>query len=333
MTSVTLAECPNGPTLCGMSTGTKGLTRIAIPCAILIVLLAIATRSGAVERVWRAFAGRGTPVSTPAPVMDAKVLLSEHERESILKQSPQTQMEQLMRDAINHEEGSTQMIARLLPSWRGRLQNTKSWNNLMMTALYSNDLRVRAAAIEIDLEVFNLTKDAAVADQMMDHANENPTARPWAAWMLGMLANRGVEPDKIVAQLEDWLHDSDEQTRLWAVEGLALVGSDRTVDDFLSVLKSDESPKVRERAGASLAKSGMLTRLQRMQAVPGLIDIAEQTSLDSDTRNWTYQALREITAQDLSNDAGTWRDWYISHGQEQTKKFASADANLVLGNS
>lgn len=242
-------------------------------------------------------------------------------------------MEELMRDAVNHEEGSTQMIAQLLPTWRGHLKNTKNWNDLLMTALYSNDLRVRAAAIEINLQVFNLAKDASVADQIMDHANTDPTARPWAAWMLGMLANRGVETDKVVGQLEDWLHDPNEQTRIWSVEGLALVGSDRTIDDFLSVLKSDDSPKVRQRAGASLAKSGMLTRVQRMTAVPGLIDLAEEKSLDSDTRNWTYQALREITAQNLSNNASDWRDWYISHGQEQTKRFASTDANLVLGNS
>ena len=335
MTSVTLADCPIGPTLCGMSTGTKGpaLSRILIPCAILLVLLGIARQSGAAERVWRALSGHRLPVEAPTPVAAAKPALSEHEQEWLYKQPPQTQMEELMRDAINHDEGATQMIAELLPSWRGQLRNTKGWNSLMMTALYSNDLRVRAAAIETNLEVFNLSKDATVAQQIIDHANDDASARPWAAWMLGMLASRGVATDKVVTQLEDWLHDPDEQTRIWSVEGLALVGTDRTIADFVSVLRDDESPKVRERAGCSLAKSGMLTRVQRMQAVPGLIDLAEQASLDSETRKWTYQALREITEQNISNNAADWRDWYLSHGQDQTKKFASADGNQVLGNS
>ncbi len=340
MTSVTLANCPSGPTLCGMSTGPNvsdfeksNFRRILIPCAILVVLLAIATRSGAVEQVWRVISGHRMPVDAPTPVAAAKPVLSEHEREWIAQQDPQTQMEELMRDAINHDEGATQMIAERLPSWKGHLNNSKNWNDLMMTALYSNDLRVRAAAIEINIAVYDVGKYPTVVDQMIDHANDDSSARAWAAWMLGMLANRGVSTDKIVAQLEDWLHDPDEETRIWSVEGLALVGTDRTIDDFISVLKNDDSPKVRERAGCSLAKSGMLTRVQRMQAVPGLISLAEQSSLDPQTRNWVYQALREITEQNVSNDAAAWRDWYVSHGQEQTKKFATADGNQVLGNS
>jgi hypothetical protein len=311
----------------------SNIRRILIPCAILVVLIAVATKSGAVEQVWRALTGNRMPIGAANPVAAAKPVLSEHEREWISQQAPQTQMEELMRDAINHDEGATQMIARLLPTWGGHLKNSKNWNDLMMTALYSNDLRVRAAAIEVNLSVNNLGKNPTVVDQMIDHANDDTTARPWAAWMLGMLANRGVSTDKVVATLEDWLHDPDEQTRIWSVEGLALVGTDRTIDDFLYVLKNDDSPKVRERAGCSLAKSGMLTRVQRMHAVPGLIDLASDTSLDPQTRNWVYQALREITEQNLSNSPDAWRDWYLSNGQEQTKKFADADGNQVLGNS
>ena len=323
-----------------MSTGPNGpgfeksnVRRVLIPCAILIALIAVATKSGAVEQVWRALTGNRMPVSAPNPVAAAKSVLSEHEREWVSQQAPQTQMEELMRDAINHDEGATQMIAQLLPSWRGQLKNSKNWNNLMMTALYSNDLRVRAAAIEVNISVHNVGKYPTVVDQMIDHANDDTTARPWAAWMLGMLANRGVGTDKVVATLEEWLHDPDEQTRIWSVEGLALVGTDRTIDDFISVLRTDDSPKVRERAGCSLAKSGMLTRVQRMHAVPGLIDLASDTTLDPQTRNWVYQALREITEQNLSNNPEAWRDWYLSNGQEQMKKFADADGNQVLGNS
>jgi len=311
----------------------SNIRRFLLPLIVLLGLLAIATRSGAVEKVWRVITGNRMPIGAPAPVAAAKPVLSEHEREWINQQDPQTQMEELMRSAINHEEGSTQMIAEKLPSWNDRLQESKNWNDLMMTALYSNDLRVRAAAIEISLEVENVGKYPMVASQLIDHANDDAKARARAAWLLGMLANRGVSTDQIVSQLEDWLHDPDEEVRTWSVEGLALVGTDRTIDDFLYVLKSDESAKVRERAACGIAKSGMLTRVQRMHAVPGLLDLADDRSLDDQTRKWVFQALREITEQDLPDGAGAWRDWYLEHGQEQTQKFAGGDKYSVLGNS
>lgn len=311
----------------------SNLRRIFLPGVILLALLAVATKSGAVEKVWRVITGNRLPVNTPAPVQASKPVLSEHEREWLGKQNPQTQMEELMRAAINHEEGSTQLIAEKLPSWQGRIKNTRSWNDLLMTALYSNDLRVRAAAIEINLEVFHLSKNRATVDEIIRGAEANPKDRPWAAWMLGMLANRGVATDRVVVQLENWAHDPDEQTRTWAVEGLANVGTDSTINDFVEILKNDESPTVKERAGCSLAKSGMLTRVQRLHAVPGLIDLADETTLDAQTRNWVYQALREITEQNLPNDPGAWRDWYLSHGQELIQRFAVADSNEVLGNS
>jgi len=318
----------NGPTF-----ERSSLTKLAVFALILLGMLVIAKKSGAVERAWQVLSGNKVAVDTPGPVPVSKPVISEHQREWINQQNPQTQMEELMRSAINHEEGSTAIIAQKLPAWRGRLKNTKTWSDLMMTALYSNDLRVRAAAIEINLEVQQLPKNAMTVDGIINNAEDNPGQRPWAAWMLGMLANRGVETDKVVAQLEQWTHDPDEQTRIWAVEGLANVGTDSTVNDFVSILKNDDSATVRERAGCSLAKSGMLTRVQRMHAVPGLIDLADDPSLNDQTRNWVYQALREITEQNLPNNSGAWRDWYFSHGQELIQKFAGADSNQVLGNS
>lgn len=321
----------------GPSTGPQfepsNLRRVLVPCGILLVVLAIATKSGAVEKVWHVLTGNRMPVEIPVPVAVSQPVLSEHQREWIDHQDPQTQAEELMRSAINHEEGATELIAVKLDSWRGHLKNTKRWSDLLMTALYSNDLRVRAAAIEINLEVFHVAKTTATANEIMDRADNNPSARPWAAWMLGMLANRGVATDQIVAKLEGWAHDPDEQTRVWAVEGLANVGTDSTINDFVAILKNDDSATVRERAGCSLAKSGMLTRVQRMHAVPGLIDLADDSTLEPQTRTWVYQALREITTQELPNSSGAWRDWYLEHGQDTIQKFTAADSNRVLGNS
>jgi hypothetical protein len=91
--------------------------------------------------------------------------------------------------------------------------------------------------------------------------------------------------------------------------------------------------EVRERAGCSLAKSGMLTREQRMKAVPGLLELTDDPSLNATTRAWVYQALREITDESLPNDPATWRNWYSSRGAERTREFKQADSWAVLGNN
>jgi len=69
-----------------------------------------------------------------------------------------------------------------------------------------------------------------------------------------MLANRGRA--RTHSPIAGHLHPRPEpQTRFWAVGGLAHLGTDETIKDFLEVLGSDVSMDVRERAGCSLAKS------------------------------------------------------------------------------
>jgi HEAT repeat protein len=191
---------------------------------------------------------------------------------------------------------------------------------------------VRAAAIEIDLLVMNLDKEPDSAGRLIDSASGAPANRPSAAYYLGMMANRGVETDRIHDLLKQWSHEPDEQTRFWAVEGLAFIGTEDTIQDFLDVLRNDPSLNVRERAGCSLAKSGMLTREQRLKAVPGLIEIADDSSVDATTRGWAFQALREITGEGIANDASAWRNWFSSHGTERAEEFRR-EQNQLLGNS
>lgn len=259
--------------------------------------------------------------------------LSEHNIEWMQTQPPQVQAEFLLAEAINHDKGATNWIDKLVDEWRGKLRRTQKWQDLQDTALYSNDLRVRAAAIEINLAVNNLAKTNETADRLMRSAESNPGNRPWAAWELGMLANRGIETERIHSVLVNYTHDPDQQTRFWAVEGLAHLGTDETIKDFLDVFRSDVSMEVRERAGCSLAKSGMLTREQRMKAMPGLIDLSEDNSLNEITRNWVFQALREITNEPLANNAADWRGWYAKYGPERQLQFRSGDQWNVLGNN
>ena len=259
--------------------------------------------------------------------------LSEHNREWVMTQPPQTQAEFLLGAAVNHDHGATDLINKMADGWHGKLHYTKRFDDLQMTALYSNDLRVRAAAMEVNLAVYNLPKTEESAEHLMTEADKNPGNRPFAMWELGMLGNRGIEPEKIRDFLRSFLHNSDEKTRHWAVEGLAHLGVDDTIKDFVDVLHNDPSPGVRERAGCSLAKSGMLTREQRMLAVPGLVEIGEDADLDATTRSWVYQALREITNEHLGNDPTAWRNWWATSGQKRRDEFRLGDKWSVLGNN
>jgi HEAT repeat protein len=217
--------------------------------------------------------------------------------------------------------------------WRGLLKKTANWDTVELAARYSSDLRARNAAIEVDLTVYGLEKNSASVDKLIGDAPVHVGNRGFDFYMLGMLANRGVDSSRIHSALKEWAHDADEGTRYWAIEGLAFLGSDDTIPDFLDVLRNDPSLNVRQRCGASLAKSGMLTREQRMQAVPGLIEIAADGSAGATTQGWAFQALREITAEPIGNDAAAWRSWFADHGAERVEQFRRTDPNMVLGNS
>jgi hypothetical protein len=298
---------------------------------LLVGLVSIAVRGDVLQAVWEVLAGHEIEVKgTPVAADHAK--LSEHNVEWVQTQPPQIQAEFLLSSAVNHEEGATDLIAFYLDEWRGRLTRTPEWERLTQTALYSSDLRVRAAAIEIDLAVNNVSKTDESAWSLIELAAVEEQARPWSLWALGMLGNRGVQTEHIHEILVEYTYDPSEETRVWAVEGLAHIGTDETIPEFIRVLGADPSMKVRERAGCSLAKSGMLTRGQRMKAVAGLIDLADDPTLEPQPRRWVYQALREITNASLPDDPTEWRYWYSSHGVEAQRSFDS-EPWRVLGNS
>jgi len=202
----------------------------------------------------------------------------------------------LLGAAVNHDVGATSLIAKMVEGWHGKLHRTQRWEDLQNTALYWNDLRVRAAAIEINLVVLNLAKTGEAADQLIDSARKDPGYRPFAAWELGMLANRGVEAVRIHQLLAEWIHASNQQVRFWSVEGLAHFGTDDTIKNFLDVFRNDPS-------------------------------------LDATTRSWVYQALREITNVNLPNEPAAWRNWYSTHGADKKREFGTGDSWSVLGNS
>lgn len=239
-------------------------------------------------------------------------VLSEHHLEVLDSMTPQAQAEFLIERAINRYRGSNEQIAARAAGWHGKIELNQRLNNLFMIALNSDDLAVRAAAIELNLAALGVEKRVETFDRLEADARHGEQGqRANALWRIGLLGNRGVQPDRAFEILIGSIHDENVNVRYWAVEGLAYLGTEDVITPLLAVFHDDASPVIRERAACSLAQSGMLSAARRLTAVPRLLDFAEDTTLDDQTRSWVFQALRDITGQSLPRQASAWRDWYV----------------------
>ena len=246
-----------------------------------------------------------SPVRMPAP---------ENKSEAEFKRLPaQQQAEHLLERAMDGDQASLDVLREHVDGWRGHIKNTDRLFDLVLAALNSRDLRVRTAAIDVDLASNNLSKSPESVVRLLRQLQGDPAGRGMALWRLGSLGNRGVEPERILHSLLNYAHDRNEHTRYWAVEGLAMLGNDAAVPPLLELLTHDPSSRVRERAASSLGQSGMLTREERLAAVPHLLNFADDDSLNATTRELVYGTLRVITGAPVGNDAGAWREWWAHH--------------------
>jgi hypothetical protein len=275
------------------------------------VLGAVLFGTGGARAAWEPIAHFLSLRGAPQPV--SANVLSEHEIEGLDSMAPQNQAELLLERSINHYTGANDQIAARVNSWRGIISLHDRLNGLFITALNSDDLRVRAAAIEIDLAARNRAKTSGTVDLLEPDARFGEQGlRANALWDLGLLGNRGIEPERVAQILLGSIHDPNENIRYWAVEGLAYLGTDAVITPLLDTFHDDSSPMIRERAACGLAQSGMLSQGQRWIAVPRLLDFAEDATLDAESRKWVFQALRDITGQTLPHEPAAWRNWYTS---------------------
>ncbi|MBI2677217.1 MAG: HEAT repeat domain-containing protein [Candidatus Koribacter versatilis] len=288
----------------------KRLKVIVVATALMLLCGLLYLKHDTVQAAWADLKARLGLAGEP--VVAGPATLSEHEIEGLDQLPPQVQAQRLLERAINHYAGAAEQIEKRVGSWRGNIHEDQRLWALVTTALGSNDLRVRAAAIEVDMAARGTPKTPETVDKMVSEAEPGRADRTGALWALGELANRGFEPDRARQALVSYLNDPQEEARYWAVEGLALTGQDESIAPLLEVLRNDSSPRVRERAACSLAQSGMLDHAQRMKAVPELLNYADDPALDAQTHKWIFQALRDITGQNLGEDAATWRNWYSS---------------------
>ena len=231
----------------------------------------------------------------------------------------QQQAERSLERAMHGDSSSLELLSEKVDGWRGHIRNTDRLFDLVLAALNSRDLRVRTAAVDVDLAANNLSKSPESVSRLILQLHRDPAGRGMTLWRLGSLGNRGVEPERVLNNLLSYAHNPSEHTRYWAVEGLAMLGNDASITPLLELLTHDPSPRVRERAASSLAQAGLLTREERLAAVPHLLNFADDDSLNSMTRELVYGALRVITGAALGNDANAWRAWWALHDPAQDR--------------
>src|SRR3954466_6581047 len=124
---------------------TRRLRVLIVAPFVLTGAIFVGAQTGLLQEAIAFFSGEQLPVQGK-PVHADHGKLSEHNKEWIETQLPQVQAEFLLGAAVNHQEGATDLIAKKAESWHGNLHRTKAWQDTEMLALYSSDLRVRAAA-------------------------------------------------------------------------------------------------------------------------------------------------------------------------------------------
>lgn len=224
---------------------------------------------------------------------------------------PQKQAETLLELAVGQSDPAVDQISSRLDRWQGKLKWNSQIATLTSAALNSNDMRVRQSGVEIELAAYGLGKNSSSLDYLL-HTAQSPVheKKIWALWALGLMGNRGVQTDRVLQALHSHLRDSDEDSRRWAVEALAVTGTTEAIPLLLSTMHEDASLSVRERAACGLAESGLFSPEQRFTAIPQLVNYTDDPALNSETHAWAFQALAEITGQRLPNDAAAWHNWY-----------------------
>jgi len=250
---------------------------------------------------------------TGPPVVASSGALSEHDMEAINAMSPQDQVKFLLEKNINHYKGASEEISKRVDGWTGRIQQTPELDAMTNTAYFSSDLRVRAAALEIWLAQYGFHKNSEAVDGLIRDASLADDRRYFKLSNLGILGNRGIEPEKVFQTLMLYLRDPDPNTRSGAINALGLLGTENTIAPLLDRFHNDTSHDLRERAACNLADSGMLSRELRQKAIPELVRFSQDPELDATTKKWVFQALREITQKNFHDDPAPWISWYGAH--------------------
>jgi len=299
-----------GPILPAASSRLTRIWRAGVWCAALGLVVAIAAASpSVVGGAWRKIQNIVASGSAPPSNESAPLDNSDRWKERLAHLPPQGQAELLAEQAGRNRPQAAEMLSQRCGQWGGKIALSPRLSGLLQSDVNSNDIVVRAAALDTYLAAYNIAKTPAGADTLQRRIAAQPAARPWGLWALGALGNRGIEPEQAAFTLSVYAHNRDEKIRVWAVEGLGNLGTDVTIQLLLDALTNDPSAKVKERAAANLAQSGMLSHEQRMQATPALVTLAADPDFDVPTHLWIFQALMDITGEHYGNNVEAWQKW------------------------
>src|SRR4051812_13666774 len=182
----------------------KRLKIIVVMTAVMLVCGLLYLKADTVQAAWADL--KVSMGLAGEPVTAGPANLSQHEIEALDSLPPQVQAQRLLERAINHYAGAAEQMEKRVDGWRGKIHEDQQLWALVTAALNSNDLRVRAAAIEVDMAARGTAKTSEELDKMIAAAEAGGTDRTGALWALGELANRGVEPDRARQAVASYLH-------------------------------------------------------------------------------------------------------------------------------
>jgi hypothetical protein len=262
----------------------------------------------------------------PASPRVFSVSMTDADVERVLASPAQDQAEELLERTIGHDERSLELFDQHVEGWIGHIRMSDRMKQLERRSQFSKDLRVRYANADINLALEGWQRNDRAADLLIERARSDQHYRAAAVYFLGMLAGRGVDYDRIHGVLLDYArNDKDATVRLWAVEGMRYLGKDEVLDELFTSFTEDPSATVRDRAGCNISDCGNFMRKQRMRMAPKFIDLAMNSRMTPQMRNWCFLALQEITDENLPADAIVWSRWYQEHGAEKMAEFGRLD--------
>src|ERR1700716_588623 len=208
---------------------------VAIAAGVLMALLV--GNVGSALAAWNHITSLFSPHAGPDVTNSSRIPTRDLDR-----QQPQAQAEALLERAVNRDDNAPDQIASRVDQWRGRLKWDSRISTLTTAALNSADMHVRTSAVEVQLAAYGLSKNDSSLDNLVVQSNSSDHARKiWALWALGLIGNRGVETERVVEVLTAHLQSKrdDEDSRRWAAEGLALVGTSSTIAPLLQPTHDD----------------------------------------------------------------------------------------------
>ena len=272
--------------------------------------------------------------TTPAPRFVRTSQMKQASLQEISSWSPQRQAEELLARSVEHNTAALEALTQTSSAWVGTIHRTDNLEHVENAARYSSDLRVRRAEADLELVADGWSKSPQTVNLLSSRAQSDPSYRGAALYFLGVLAGDGIEAEHAHKILVDYAHkDPDAAVRLWATEGLRFVGTDQALDDLFDIFTHDASSSVRDRAGCNISDCGIFQRKQRLRLVPRLIDLVSDPHSSPQMRDWSFLALRGITAENLPADPAAWRQWYAANARAKQAQFAALEWYQVPGDN